>query len=185
MELVCQAETSYYKFKSAESRRAKQGVMLAFVREKRARLEDLDLNALDESELDKLVDQEDDDDDENYDGDRGFEAELNLAGYLIYGKQMDELETVAIKELCIHKDYRHRRVATCFLKKASGLLSEYANYSRLIFQTSSFDSDLLQICEKKSNFISKIYTWTAYQFLPGVYDYRSVYAIDFKKLFRY
>lgn len=185
MELVCQAETPYYKFKSNESRRTNQGVLLAFVREKRKRLEDIDLDALDESDLDKLAAEEDSDlDQQNTSDETKYDNEQNLAGYLIYGKQMDELETVAIKELCIAKDYRRRRVATCFLRKTASLLRDLNNggYSRFTFQVSTFDHDLLQICEKKSSIVEKIYTWTAYQFLPGVYDHRNVYGLEFNKI---
>lgn len=181
MELLSESETAFYRFKSSDSRRMNQGVLVALMSDETEQtspeepFRDVDLAALNESDIDEL------DESELEDVLCGA-CEQTLVAYMIYGKQKDEHETVAIRELCVHGDYRRRRVAKCFLKKASRLLRDLGGYRRFAFQASSFDTDLTRICEAKSSVITKIYTWVAYQFLPGVFDYRTVYSIDFNQL---
>lgn len=173
MELLNQVETMYYKFKSKESRRANQGVLLAFLKEKKPNLEDMNLSDLSESDLDT------DNDEKKHAND---EKNKILVGYLVYGKQNDELETVAIKEICVHADYRRRKIGTIFVKKACLNLFREFGYRRVTFQVSNFHAEALAACEKKSNLIHKIYTWNAFKFLPSVYDQRNVYAFNLSQL---
>jgi hypothetical protein len=175
MEMLNQQETLYYKFKSNELRRVNQGVLLAFYKPKKASLADLNLSDLSESDLD--TDNEERDDEYS-------KSEKNkvLVGYLIYGKQNDELETVAIKEICIGKDFRRRRIATCFIKKACLNLFREFDYRRVTFQVSNFHTEALVACEKKANLVNNIYSWNAYQFLPSIFDKRNVYAFNLSQL---
>lgn len=93
MELLCETETPYYKFKSTESRRINQGVLVAFVQEKkRPRIDEMELAELNESDIDELDDSELE---EVLSG-----RDINLVGYLIYGKQKvqwNSLLTVYLK----------------------------------------------------------------------------------------
>lgn len=180
MEMLNECENEpHYKFKSNESRRRHQGVLVAFVDEaekKKKTLEELDLEDLDESDLNL----EDSDEEEN-DKKVKKEKKLILVGYLVYGKQMDEMETVAIKELCVSGEYRRRGVAACFVKRVARELFAEWGYRRVTFQASTFHEAMMAICERVP-FITKIYTWTAYQFLPGVFDHRHVYGVDLNQL---
>ncbi len=107
MEMLNQNESIYFKYKNAEQRRTNQGVLLAFLKEDKLPLDfdNIDLDNLNESDLNTDSDDED------------LEKNKKLIGYLIYNKQKDELETVAIREICIHSDYRERRVATNLLRR--------------------------------------------------------------------
>lgn len=165
MELLNQTETIYYKFKSTESRRMNQGVLVACLKEDKP-IEELDLDSLDLSDFDTDC--------------SDFEEKLKeknkkLVAYMIYGKQKDELETVCIKEMCVHRDYRRRKIATYFIKKASLNLFKAFGYRRVTFQTSTFNIEAEKMCHKyTSNLLTKIYSWTAYLFVPTVSDERTV-----------
>ena len=196
MEEINQVETSAFKFKSNESRRINQGVLIVFAKDE-SKMVDNDL----------LLDYDEDDDEEAEDEEAKSgraakaarlrramnpnrklfepnERNRKLVGYLVYAKQKDELETVCIKELCIHADYRQRKVATNFLRRACENIFQTYGYRRVTFQVSSFHRELKQICAKKEeeSLLNKIWSWTAYEFVPGVKDERVVYNFDIAKL---
>lgn len=177
-------ESSLAKYKTAEVRRMHQGVYLAFLKEKV--LDDLD--NLDDILNCDFEDIDSDDLDDDQDGTK-LENKINelkknkkLVGYLIYNKQKDEPETVCVKELCIDKDYRKRKIATHFLRRVCVNVFKSYGYKRVVFNVSSFHSDAMKICAKKSNLITKVYSWVACKLVPLVVDERSSFAIDLCKL---
>lgn len=174
MEILNQNESLYFSYKSDEARRKNQGVLLAYLKERNY---DVD------TELEELFDDTDlDSDSEDSIGLPKGDRNNKVVGYLIYSKQKDEMETVSIKELCVDRDYRKRRVATHFVRRACLDLFRKYGYKRVAFQVSSFDVEAGKVCEKKSHIIKKIYCWMAYYFIPGVFDERTAYAIEIEKL---
>lgn len=172
LELLNQNESIYCKFKSTEARRKNQGVLLAFLKENKS-LEELDLDDIDLSDLDT---------DNSDPEERINEKNKRLVGYLVYGKQNDELETVCIKEICIDKDYRKRKIATHFIRRASTTIFKTLGYRRVTFVLSNFHTEAFKGCEKHSNLVNKLYSWTAYRFVPGVTDERSSHAFNISQL---
>lgn len=175
MELLNQTQSAYFTFKTAEARRQNQGVLLAYLKE---RSYDID------TDLEELFDTDDSDVNLESDDEMTLDEYKNkkLVGYLIYSKQRDEEATVCIKELCIEKSYRKRKIATNFLKKVCLNTFKTYGYKRVQFQLSSFNWEALAICQKKASLIARAYCWVAYKFLPGVCDERSMYLFEIDKL---
>lgn len=185
MEQINQTESSMAKFKSTDSRRLNQGVYLAFLKDKKS-LDDLD-NIDDILNCD-FEDIDSDDLDDDKDGTK-LETKINelkknkkLVGYLIYNKQKDELETVCIKEICIDKDYRKRKIATHFIRRVCSNVFKTYGYKRVCFNVSSFHTDTMKICNKKANLITKVYSWAACTLVPLVVDERTAFSIDISKI---
>ena len=176
MELLNQTQSAYFTYKTAEARRANQGVILAYLKE---RSYDID------TDLEELLDT-DDDSDLNLESDDEMTLDeyknKKLVAYLIYSKQRDEEATVCIKELCVEKNYRKRKIATHFVKKACSSLFKTYGYKRVTFQVSVFNWDLVAICKKKANLVTRAYCWCAYKFLPGVSDERTMYSFEIDKI---
>ncbi|CAF0767004.1 unnamed protein product [Brachionus calyciflorus] len=172
MELLNQTETIYYKFKSLEQRRINQGVLVAFLKEEKS-IDDIDLDDIDISDFNT-----DDSDIEEKLADKN----KKLVAYLIYGKQKDELETVCIREICVQKDYRRRKIASLFVKKACLNLFKTYGYRRITFQVSNFNTEADKVCSKYMGLINKIYSWSAYTFVPGVCDERTIFAFSINDL---
>lgn len=192
LELFNQKDSFSNKFKTTEQRKLNQGVVCIFVKESKfddADLEEYDLDDLNESDFD-----DDSDSDE-------IERNRKLIGYLVYKKQKDEAETVAILEMCIHSEYRQRRVASNFMRKVSESVFSLYGYRRVAFQVSSFHLDLTAVLKRlmknigsspscsstsssssQQSGVHKIYTWNAFTFVPGVIDERAVYMIDIAKI---
>lgn len=175
MELLNQTETIYYKFKSDESRRINQGVIVAFLKEQKS-IEEIDIEDIDISDFDSDL--------------SDFENKINeknkkLVAYLVYGKQKDELETVCIKEICVNRDYRRRKIAHYFVKKVSMNIFRPLGYRRVTFQVSTFNSEAKLACSKYDLLFIKIYTWSAFKFVPGVNDERTVFAFSINDLKKY
>ncbi len=185
LEQINQNESSMAKYKTADSRRVNQGVFLAFLKEKKT-FNDLDsLEDILNCDLDEI---DSDDLDDDKDGTK-LENKINelkknkkLVGYLIYNKQKDENETVCIKELCIDKDYRKRKIATHFVRRICNNVFKTYGYKRVCFTLSSFHSDAMKICNKKSNLFTKNYLWQACKLVPFVYDERTSFSFDISKI---
>lgn len=174
MEMLNQSESEYFRYKSIDSRRSNQGVILAFLKEKKDIMDIQSLDDLLDSDLDTSTNSDDSDNEEKY---------KKLVGYLVYNKQKDEMETVCIKEICIDKDYRRRRIATHFLRKVCLNVFRPYGYRRVTFTLSSFHTDLTYICtHRKSHIFKKIYTWIAFRFVPYVVDERSVFSLDIDQI---
>jgi predicted GNAT family acetyltransferase len=101
-----------------------------------------------------------------------------IVAYLIYTKHKDELETVTLRDVCVDTDYRKRGVAKCFVKKACLNVFKNNGYRRVTFNVSNFHSETKHVCEKKSNYVHKIYSWVAFFFIIGVCDERNVYSFN-------
>jgi hypothetical protein len=175
MEALNQTESFFHKYKSTEQRRTNQGVLLIFIKEDKLIDCDFDLDNLNESDLNTTSS-------EDEGGSLDIDKHKKLIGYLIYNKQKDELETVTIKEICIHIDYRERKVASNFLRRVCLNVFRPYGYRRVTFQVSNLDIDINDILERKKNLFNKIYSWVAYNFVPGVVDERTVYSFDISKI---
>ena len=101
-----------------------------------------------------------------------------LVGYLIYAKERDDAQSVCLKEICVAKAYRKRCVATHFLRRVCVDYFKKFNFKRITFQMSSFNSEMVDICKKKSGLVKRAYCWKEYKFLPGVNDERTMCSID-------
>ncbi len=103
---------------------------------------------------------------------------------MVYAKERDALETVCIKEICIHKDYRQRGVAKIFLRRMCNNVFRTYGYSRVCFTASNFHATLDKILKKKtdSKLIKNIQSWKAWGILPGINDQRTVYTLDISDL---
>lgn len=185
VDMINQLESQLAKYRTADSRRQNQGVYLAFLREKKS-LDDLD--SLEEILNCDLDDIESDDLDDDKDGSK-LENKINvlkknkkLVGYLIYNKQKDELDTVCIKELCIDKDYRKRKIATNFVRRICQNVFKAYGYKRVCFNVSTFHTEALKIANKKTNLFTKMYTWIACKLIPLVEDERSFFTLDLSKI---
>lgn len=106
--------------------------------------------------------------------------EDEIIGYCIYTRQSDELETVCVKEICVKKELRKRKVATYFLDYLCKNIFKPFSYRRVTFTVSDiFNNEANNCCVKKNEYIKKIYSWRLFDFVPGVIDTRSVYSISF------
>ncbi len=103
---------------------------------------------------------------------------------MVYAKERDALETVCIKEICIHKDYRQRGVAKSFLRRMCNNVFRTYGYSRVCFTASNFHGVLVTVLKKKteSKLVKNIQSWTAWSILPGVSDERTVYSFNISDL---
>ena len=171
MERWMQNESFGKSFKSSESRRVKQGIYLVFI--KRSFSEDM--SELLDTDLETESDSADSDSKDIY-------LSKKLVGYLIYSKHEDELQTVSIKEICIDKDYRNRKIATCFLRRVCKKVFKNYGYRRVSFQVSNFHKDATKICNKHLEIFKKIFTWKAFYFLPGVVDERTEFTFYTDKI---
>lgn len=108
-----------------------------------------------------------------------------LVAYCIYKKQEDENQTVCIKEMCVRKEFRQRKIATYFMDYLCKNLFKSYSYKRLTFTISDlFHPEMNKCCIKKNDLILKVYSWFLYRFVPGISDIRTVYAIDFKDIYK-
>ena len=192
--------TSGDKFKTSDARRAHQGVLLVFLKQSKL-YDDLDLSEFDL--LDSGSDSSSDDSDSSVEKQQQQQQQqqqqkkkkedklprAKLIGYMVYGKQSDELETVCIKELCIDKDYRQRRVASQFIRRVCINVFRSYGYRRVCFQVSNLNEDTRFVLKNKSaacksslELLKRVYSWIAFDFVPGVCDERTVYTIDLAKL---
>lgn len=168
-------ETQTFKYKSAEQRRANQGVYLVFYKKEHS-FEDYDLL---DSDFDlSSSDSENENDKKSKDND----SEKILVGYMAYAKQRDELETVSIKEICIHKDYRQRKICSNFIRRMYNNVFRTYGYRRVTFIASNFHQELVKAINKKGSLIRNIQSWTAWTLVPGVIDERTVFAFNMFKL---
>ena len=191
MEMLNQTDSNFFKYKSTESRRKNQGVLVALLNEESARdrLEkkmmsnDFDLMDLKESDLENLNSSGDSTSTDN-DKDEEVNSAKNkrIVGYLIYTNQKDEIETVTIRDLCIDHDYRQRGIAKALIKKACLNFFRNYGYARVTFNVSNFHKEARLACEKKSCYVHKIYSWTAFNFIFGVSDVRNVYSFNIDQL---
>lgn len=101
---------------------------------------------------------------------------------MAYAKQRDELETVSIKEICIHKDYRQRKICSKFIRRMYNSVFRTYGFRRVTFIASNFHQELTIAIKKKSSIIRNIQSWTAWTLVPGVIDERTVYAFNMTKL---
>jgi hypothetical protein len=192
MEMLNQTESKLFKHKSVEARRRNQGVLVALLSEDSAKdklkrkfmSKDFDLMNLNKAELDEVSYSDDEADlsSTSSDNDKDEEAEnmknRQIVGYLIYTKHKDELETVSIRDICVDRDYRKRGVAKYFIKKACLNVFKNNGCARVTFNVSNFHSEASQACEKKSSYVHKIYSWTAFFFILGVCDVRNTYSFN-------
>jgi hypothetical protein len=103
-----------------------------------------------------------------------------IIAYCIYMKQTDELETVCVKEICVMKEFRRRKIATYFLDYLCKNIFKPFLYRRVTFTVSDlFNNEANNCCAFKKDYIKKIYSWRLFFFVPGVSDMRTVYSIDF------
>jgi hypothetical protein len=169
--MIVQNETPEIKYSSVEKRRANQGVYLIFLKEEKT-IDDYDLD-----ELDTDMDSSSSDEDMKND-----ESNKILVGYMVYAKQRDEFETVCIKEICIHKNYRNRKICKHFVRRMClNVFREY-NFKRVTYTASSFNADLIKISMYKSHFIRKVSHWVAWVLVPGVKDERSIFTFNIDKI---
>ena len=114
-----------------------------------------------------------------------LEFEEEIIGYCIYMRQKDELETVCLKEICIKKEFRKRKIATYFIDYLCKNIFKPYSYRRVTFTVSDlFHAEANSVCAKKNEYIKKIYSWRLFNFVPGVADIRSVYGISFDDIFK-
>jgi hypothetical protein len=170
LEFLNQNETTSFKYKSSEARRANQGVYLIFLKEEKT-IDDYDLD-----ELDTDMDSNSSDDELKKQDDM-----KTLVGYIAYAKQRDELETVCIKEICIHKDYKRRNICKHFVRRMCLNVFRDFGYKRVTFTASSFNNELTKICKNKPALIKRISSWTAWTLIPGIKDERTIYAFEIEK----
>jgi len=168
MEVLNQNISLYFSYKTTEARRKNQGVILAFYKQKSPllQLETIDIDFNTDSSTDEDLDVHD----------------RTLVGYLIYNKQSSEINTVSIKEIYVHKDYRKRRIATFFLKRVVQEIFKPNGYKRITFQVSNLNKEAFEICNRKSEFVTKISSWIAYEFVYGVSDERTLFEINISDL---
>jgi hypothetical protein len=168
MEVLNQNISLYFSYKTTEARRKNQGVVLAFLKQKSPllQLETMDIDFNTDSSTDEDLDVHD----------------RTLVGYLIYNKQSSEVNTVSLKEIFIHKDYRKRRIATVFLRRVINEVFKPNGYKRITFQVSNFSKEAFEICKRKQGIISKISSWIAYEFVYGVCDERALFEINVSDL---
>ena len=190
LELLNQVESFNYKFKSVDSRRMNQGVLLMLAKVERKSLATGGGGDSDEIVLDSDLESDYEDLSPETSRSKKFKKKMSsqalsgpdkgkrIVGYLVYSKQRDELETVCVKELCIHSDFRQRKIATNFLKRACLNVFQVYGYRHVCFQVSNYHQEAMRICAKKPSLIKKIYSWVAYVFIPGVSDERTVYSIN-------
>ena len=172
LEMLMQNEAPSFKYKSSAVRRINQGVYLAFLKQEKS-IDDYDLDELD-TDMDTSSDEEakSQSDDKN----------KTLVGYLVYTKQRDELDTVCLKEICIHKDFRQRSIAKNFVRRVCQNVFRDYGYKRVVYTASSFHTELTTISKAKPNLVKKICSWITWTLVPGVHDERTVYAFEIDKL---
>jgi hypothetical protein len=113
-----------------------------------------------------------------------LEYQDEIIGYCIYMRQKDELETVCLKEICIKNEFRKRKIATYFVDYLCKNIFKNFAYKRVTFTVSDlFHYEANYVCNKKNEYIKKIYSWKLFLFVPGVVDIRSVYGINFNDIF--
>ena len=107
----------------------------------------------------------------------------DIIAYCVYMKQNDELETVCIKEICVKKEFRRRKIATYFIDYLCKNIFKPFLYRRVTFTVSDlFHNEVNNCCVKKCEYIKKLYSWRLFYFVPGVSDIRSVFAISFEDI---
>lgn len=174
MELLNQTQSAYFTYKTAEARQQNQGVLLAYLKERDYEV-DTDLEELFDTDDSDLINIESDDEmtlDEY--------KNKKLVGFLIYSKKRDEAGNVCIKEICIDKQYRKRKVATYFLRQVCADYFKPYGYKTVSFQISCFNWEALDICQKKkkAGLLKLAYCWKEFKFLPGVSDERSQFSFE-------
>lgn len=184
MELINQTESHLFKFKSTEARRRNQGVLVAVLREptrkeqiKKKLLGDNDNDDIDE-QFDLMDLDEIDDLSSSTSGDEDSKSEQRVIAYLIYKKQKGEADTVSIKDMSVHVDYRRRGVAKNFIRLASLQVFKQYGYSRVVADVSNFHPEARAACMKKAGYVHQVFDWTAFRFVPGVADHRLVFSFN-------
>ena len=184
MELLNQTQSAFFTYKTVESRREHQGVLLAYLKERNFDLIDSDLEEIFDDSDGNLSDLALESDDEmTLDHDSKSKS---LVAYMIYSKQRDEPHTVCIKEMCVASAYRRRRVGDAFLRKVCAEHFKAAfGFKTCTFNVSSFHWDAMASLNKKtrtkaneSGVIKRDYCWSEYKFVPGVRDERTMYHFD-------
>lgn len=175
LEMINMNEQLSYRFKTADQRRGSQGVYLVFYK-KGESFEEIynDISDLESSESES----------EKSKGKVDSDKNKILVGYIVYAKQRDEFETVCIKEICIHKDYRQRGIGKNFIRRMCNNVFRTYGFTRVTFTASNYHTILTTILKKltEDKLLKNVQTWTAWTILPGVSDERTIFSFKISDL---
>jgi hypothetical protein len=100
-----------------------------------------------------------------------------LLGYCVYVKEIDEENTVRIKEMCVAKESRRNGIGKKFFKQLYDEVFEPFKFKKIVFTFSHFNEEMQAYCVKHN--LIQTDCWQIYYFLPGVVDKRIAYSIEF------
>jgi hypothetical protein len=100
-----------------------------------------------------------------------------LLAYCVYIKEIDEDNTVRIKEICVSKESRKNGIGKYFFKHLYDHVFKACKLTNIVFTFSMFNEETNAYCLRHN--LTQTDCWQVFSFLPGVADKRVSYSIHF------